>query len=513
MQMNFKLSDKAKKIIYTAIGAVILCAALIACGTYAATRNNASDVSETNIATDTADTSETDEVTTAPHVDIIIEEDEIPDGADTEEGEEDTKKLTLSDLEIGDTSWAYHIVNRTNPIPENYEENIDFEGVWSNGRYYYFDARIADFAECMINDAERDGVTLLVCSAYRSYSHQTSNFNNQVIAYAKAKYSYANAYTLTSRYIAVPGTSEHQTGLAVDFITPGYMYLDDGFENTDAYKWLSENSYKYGFILRYPSDKSELTGINYEPWHFRFIGFEHAEDIYNSGLCLEEYMEAEGSVEFNPMAPLNIPAEPAWYDAYINPPEPEDTETETDSESSDETDSEDTVGDTDETDTDGTDSDSAGSDTDADSDESDTDTEFDSEETDSSAGGATDETEDTSDTDTDADTAVGEDTEKTDTAETDIGEEDTTDGEDTDVTQEDSEITDNDAESTDGTTDLVSEEDELSEVTDTDDITEETEEIEQDTEADESVGQDTETETDVETDADVGADTVSEEEE
>ncbi len=327
-------NEKNIKIICTVAGALILCAALIVCGIYLGRRDDIPEVSE-----ETEDIT-TEESTTAPEVEIIVGEDEIPEEAETrEEGE---YKLTLSDLEIGDTSWAYFLVNRTNYVPQGYEDNLNLEGVWSNGRYYYFDARIADFAECMINDAERDGVTLLICSAYRSHASQTANFESQIKAYAGAKYSFADAYTYTSRYIAIPGTSEHQTGLAVDFITPGYMYLDDGFENTDAYKWLSENSYKYGFILRYPSSKAAETGINYEPWHFRFIGFENAEDIYNSGLCLEEYMLAEGSVQFNPMAPLVIPAEPSWYQSYINPPEPETEEIDTeevDTDTSEETES------------------------------------------------------------------------------------------------------------------------------------------------------------------------------
>ena len=316
----FTLNEKNIKIICTAIGAIILCVALIICGAYLANRDNSEEeASETETTVEVT----TEESTTAPEVEIIIPEDENFEELETQTEAQTEYKLTLSDLEIGDTSWAYFIVNRTNYIPQGYEQNLSLEGVWSNGRNYYFDSRIADFAQCMINDAERDGVTLLVCSAYRTHSSQTANFENQVKAYASAKYSFADAYTYTSRYIAIPGTSEHQTGLAVDFITPGYMYLDDGFENTAAYKWLSENSYKYGFILRYPSSKAAETGINYEPWHFRFIGFEYAEDIYNSGLCLEEYMAAEGSVSFNPMAPLVIPAEPAWYQSYINPPEPE----------------------------------------------------------------------------------------------------------------------------------------------------------------------------------------------
>ncbi len=452
-------NERALKIICAVAVIIILCAAFVACGGEGKTEES---VTETEAVT------ETTEDTSTPEVEIIVGEDEVPEEAETREEAE--HKLTLSDLEIGDTSWAYFIINRTNYIPNDYESNLELEGVWSNGRYYYFDARIADYAECMINDAERDGVTLLVCSAYRSHSSQTANFERQVKAYASAKYSFANAYTYTSRYIAVPGTSEHQTGLAVDFITPGYTYLDEGFENTAAYKWLSENSYKYGFILRYPSSKAEETGINYEPWHFRFIGFEHAEDIYNSGLCLEEYMAGEGSVEFNPMAPLVIPEEPVWYQSYINPPEPETEET------------------TDETDTAETNEDTSESET-ADGEELPDWLQTESESTDGeeSDGEVTGDGEDTAESDTvdSEEDSDGEDTstDETVSSEAETGEADTsdesTDGEETEDStdgEKSEEESSDEITSEEETSDEASEEETSDEVTSEEDTSEATEE-------------------------------------
>lgn len=278
--------------------------------------------------------------------DTLELEPEIPKSNTSDSEVESERRLTISEMEIPDTSWAYYLVNRSNPIPDDLEDSISFKGVWSNGRSYYFDERAADFAECMINDAAEDGVTLLVCSAYRSYERQVANFDNRLRSYASAKYSFANAYALTCGYIAIPGTSEHHTGLAVDFITPGYMYLDDGFEETVAYKWLVEHCADYGFILRYPSEKSELTGINYEPWHFRFIGFEHAKDIMESGLCLEEYMERDrkngASLDFAPLGELIVPSAPAWYNELLQEAmkPAETTRTETESMSTTETGSE-----------------------------------------------------------------------------------------------------------------------------------------------------------------------------
>ena len=265
----------------------------------------------------------------------IQDDNEKPSGALTSEATSESESESTSDSEvqtpvrmldnmkIENTEWAYYLVNRSNTISADFEADTEFGAVYSNGRDYYFDARITEYVKAMINDAALDGVNLYVCSAYRSYKRQTSNFENRLREYANSKTAFATAYRYTAGYIAVPGSSEHQTGLAVDFITDGYMTLDDGFENTDAYKWLSKNAYKYGFILRYPSDKSDKTGIFYEPWHFRFIGFEKSRDITESGLCLEEYMEKNGD-EFTPLESMYIPSTPAWYEAYLTA-KPQDT--------------------------------------------------------------------------------------------------------------------------------------------------------------------------------------------
>ena len=97
-----------------------------------------------------------------------------------------------------------------------------------------------------------------------------------------------------ARWVAQPGTSEHQTGLALDIVAAGYQILDEEQEDTAEQKWLMENSWKYGFILRYPSEKSDITGIGYEPWHYRYVGKAAAADIYRTGVCLEEYLSQEG---------------------------------------------------------------------------------------------------------------------------------------------------------------------------------------------------------------------------
>lgn len=133
---------------------------------------------------------------------------------------------------------------------------------------------------------------LLVTSAYRDYDYQQMLYERYVNDYLSQGMTEEEAKAAASRTSARPGESEHQTGLCFDFITESMSgVLDERFENTLAFDWLKDHAHLYGFILRYPSDKVNLTGYDYEPWHFRFVGREAAVEIYNSKLCLEEYLE------------------------------------------------------------------------------------------------------------------------------------------------------------------------------------------------------------------------------
>ena len=130
-----------------------------------------------------------------------------------------------------------------------------------------------------------------VTSAYRSYSYQVGLFDKYVGEHISEGMTKEEAEATALEYSAKPGTSEHQTGLCVDFMTNSMTDLDESFEDTAAFRWLSENAYKYGFILRYPPNKVDITGYKYEPWHYRFVGRTAATEIYESELCLEEYLE------------------------------------------------------------------------------------------------------------------------------------------------------------------------------------------------------------------------------
>ncbi len=227
------------------------------------------------------------------------EEAEVTDTADT------TTSVTTEydpwEDENIDNAWAMFLVNKNNPLPADYDSMIDTEVVFESWREYELDVRAADYLKRMVADAKEDGIDLLVVSAYRTIEYQQQNFDNSVKDRMDNRgMTYDEAYADTLNEVALPGESEHNAGLALDIMCEEYQSMDDdGFENTDAFKWLDEHAYEYGFILRYPKDKYAVTGIIYEPWHYRFVGEYFAEEIKKSGLCLEEYYQSMGWLDEN----------------------------------------------------------------------------------------------------------------------------------------------------------------------------------------------------------------------
>lgn len=185
------------------------------------------------------------------------------------------------------------LANPEHPLPEDY--TVETELVQDTHR---LDKRAAPYMREMLAAAKADGVSLIVCSSYRSMEKQTSLFDRQTGIWMSYGYEETEAANRAATEVARPGTSEHQAGLAADIVTPSYQTLDDGFENTDAFRWLDEHAAEYGFILRFPKDKQEITKIIYEPWHYRFVGLTHAKEIKTRKICLEEYLDA---------APQNTP--------------------------------------------------------------------------------------------------------------------------------------------------------------------------------------------------------------
>lgn len=179
------------------------------------------------------------------------------------------------------TDWQLTLVNYENPITEDFEvelSNID--------QTRKFDSRAIDNLNQMILDMKKEGLkNIWIQSAYRTIEEQEKLFNDKVNYFLSIGKTEEEAENLTLRMINKPGTSEHNLGLAVDF-----NYVNKEFENTKEFAWLLENAENYGFILRYKEEKTNITKVYYEPWHWRYVGIEHAKKMNEFDMCLEEYI-------------------------------------------------------------------------------------------------------------------------------------------------------------------------------------------------------------------------------
>ena len=212
-------------------------------------------------------------------LDDILEANEAKEQTSAVTDETVEQKLTADD-------WRLLLVNKQHPVPENY--TFTPGKITGNMKC---DARIIDDLMAMMEAAKADGINLMVCSPYRDYNRQTVLFNRKIDYYMNKGYSYLEAYKISSITVTVPGASEHQIGLALDIVSDTYPYLEIEFGETQAGKWLNKHSCEYGFILRYPLGKEYITGIQYEPWHFRYVGKEAATAIMSQGITLEEFLE------------------------------------------------------------------------------------------------------------------------------------------------------------------------------------------------------------------------------
>jgi len=184
--------------------------------------------------------------------------------------------------------WKLVLVNQTHKLPEGHTvETSPLTG--RSG--YTFDSRAIASLEKMIADAAEEGLEIEVCSAYRTIEYQKNLIAAQVAKYVAQGMSQADAEAKTATEIIEPGASEHNLGLAVDLVAKSYQHLEDDQEDTAENKWLLKHCTEYGFILRYPRGKEEITGVIYEPWHFRYVGEAAAREIMEQGICLEEYLD------------------------------------------------------------------------------------------------------------------------------------------------------------------------------------------------------------------------------
>ena len=184
-------------------------------------------------------------------------------------------------ITIDEERWHLTLVNSSYRIPDSYEPDL----VYVCGSGERLDRKVAEHYEEMYNAAKKDGIDLAPCSGYRSYELQERNYNNKVSFYESQGYSNKDAKVKAATIIMPPGSSEHNLGYAMDIVC-----VDEWFEDTAEFKWLTENAADYGFIMRYPKDKQDITKVIYEPWHWRYVGVDLAKELKDSGLVLEEYM-------------------------------------------------------------------------------------------------------------------------------------------------------------------------------------------------------------------------------
>ena len=219
-------------------------------------------------------------------VDVAYTLDDILENHDGYQTDSNHTEEVFEDYEFDSSDWRLVLINKQHPIPENYSFNL---GVIKDGMLC--DDRILNDLLTMMQAAKDDGINLAIKSPYRTDSRQENNFNTRIKQYMGQGYSYMEAYKLTSQVITVPGASEHQVGLALDIVCDTYGSLSAGFGDTKAGQWLAEHSCEYGFIVRYPKGKEYITSIDYEPWHFRYVGREAAMIIKEEGICLEEFWD------------------------------------------------------------------------------------------------------------------------------------------------------------------------------------------------------------------------------
>ncbi len=188
--------------------------------------------------------------------------------------------------------WSLILINKKHLIPSDYR----FELATIKGNIKS-DVRVVEHVNSLLQAAKDDGVDIFICSPYRDEEKQQKLFEKKVAQYERKGYDHEKAFDLASETVAIPGSSEHQVGLAFDFVTPKYQRLDEGFAETDAGKWLAKNAPDHGFILRYPADKVSVTDIEFEPWHYRYVGVKAAKEMTKLNLSLEEYDEMIGLVQ------------------------------------------------------------------------------------------------------------------------------------------------------------------------------------------------------------------------
>ncbi|MCI8532132.1 MAG: M15 family metallopeptidase [Lachnospiraceae bacterium] len=209
---------------------------------------------------------------------------------DMEEEGEDRERKEEKEEAVRTTADAADLllVNKTHPLDSAWKPNL----IRIREYGVEVDSSIADHLREMLAAGEKKGLSFWIASAYRSTQRQRELLDEDIEALIHKGYSYSEAYEEVVRETMPVGCSEHATGLAVDIVAKDYQILDEKQGRTDEILWLQQNCSRYGFILRYPEGKEDITKVSYESWHFRYVGVEAAEEIMSQGLTLEEYMES-----------------------------------------------------------------------------------------------------------------------------------------------------------------------------------------------------------------------------
>lgn len=209
---------------------------------------------------------------------------------DMEEEGEDRERKEEKEEAVRTTADAADLllVNKTHPLDSAWKPNL----IRIREYGVEVDSSIADHLREMLAAGEKKGLSFWIASAYRSTQRQRELLDEDIEALIHKGYSYSEAYEEVVRETTPVGCSEHATGLAVDIVAKDYQILDEKQGRTDEILWLQQNCSRYGFILRYPEGKEDITKVSYESWHFRYVGVEAAEEIMSQGLTLEEYMES-----------------------------------------------------------------------------------------------------------------------------------------------------------------------------------------------------------------------------
>ncbi len=283
---------RRKQNLYTALGLLILLAAIILWICLANRKKPEPDAS-------VSDSSVIPTVTTASSAASSTTETEPgettdPTESDTQPAATTTTRRTEGHyVQPAGAAWNLRLVNDWNEMEQEYVESIPLE-TFAYNTYWEFDSRALPYLYRMIDDANAAGCSLWGQSLFRSYNGQYKLYWAQVNELLYQGYGQEEAERVAATIVKRPGQSEHNTGLALDFECSEFPDLEEGFKDTYAYEWLTAHCAEYGFILRFPKDKEDITGVIYEPWHYRYVGVEAATEIMARGLCLEEYLEEKG---------------------------------------------------------------------------------------------------------------------------------------------------------------------------------------------------------------------------